>query len=155
MDDILPDPAKGILISSVIDFTIGGFPMSEQALPRDNQSPIRRTTPVANQAHQMTGPEWQAIERDPDFQELVREKRNFIIPATIFFIVYYFTLPILVGYFPDMMDTKVVGNINIAYLFALSEFVIAWIVMWLYVRRAGVFDGMASRIIAKVKGGNA
>ena len=129
--------------------------MSEQALPGDNPGSIRRAMPVANQTHQMTGPEWQAIERDPDFQELVREKRNFIIPATIFFIVYYFTLPVLVGYFPDMMDTKVIGNINIAYLFALSEFVMAWIIMWLYVRRARVFDGMARRIIAKVKGGNA
>jgi uncharacterized membrane protein (DUF485 family) len=129
--------------------------VSEQALPSDNQGPVRRTMPAANQAHQMTSPEWQAIERDPDFQELVREKRNFIIPATIFFIVYYFALPILVGYFPDMMDTKVIGNINIAYLFALSQFVMAWIIMWLYVRRAGVFDDMARRIIAKVKGGNA
>ena len=26
---------------------------------------------------------WEAIENAPDFRELVREKRNFIIPATI------------------------------------------------------------------------
>lgn len=111
--------------------------MNEQALPGNE-----------------VGPQWQTIERDPDFQELVRRKRSFIIPATIFFLVYYFSLPILVGYFPDLMDTKVIGNINLAYLFALSQFVMTWVIMGLYVRRARVFDGLANRILAKVKGGN-
>lgn len=100
------------------------------------------------------GPEWQAIEHSPDFQELVHKKRSFIIPATIFFLVYYFSLPILVGYFPDLMDTKVIGNINLAYLFALSQFVMTWVIMGLYVRRARVFDGLANRILTRVKGGN-
>jgi len=97
--------------------------------------------------------EWHRIETSPEFQQLVAAKRSFIIPATIFFIVYYFALPILVGYFPDLMDTNVIGNINIAYLFALSQFFMAWILMYLYVRRARVFDGMAARIIEKVRGG--
>jgi uncharacterized membrane protein (DUF485 family) len=97
--------------------------------------------------------EWQAIEADADFQQLVAAKRRFIIPATIFFIVYYFALPVLVGYFPDMMDTNVIGNINLAYLFALSQFIMAWTIMYLYVRRARVFDDMASKIVEKVRGG--
>ena len=97
--------------------------------------------------------EWHAIETDADFQQLVAAKRRFIIPATIFFIVYYFALPVLVGYFPDLMDTNVIGNINIAYLFALSQFFMAWILAALYVRRAGAFDKMAAAIIAKVRGG--
>lgn len=97
--------------------------------------------------------EWQAIEADAEFQQLISAKRRFIIPATIFFIVYYFALPILVGYFPDLMDTNVIGNINIAYLFALSQFFMAWILMYLYVRRARVFDQMASRVVEKVRGG--
>ena len=40
-----------------------------------------------------------------DFRALVAAKRRFIVPATIFFIVYYFALPILVGYAPDLMKT--------------------------------------------------
>jgi len=99
--------------------------------------------------------DWQAIERDSDFRELVREKRNFIIPATIFFIVYYFALPILVGYFPDVMDTNVIRHINLAYLFALSQFVMAWVLMALYVQRAGLFDKLAARILQKIRGGKA
>ena len=96
---------------------------------------------------------WDAIENAPDFRELVREKRNFIIPATIFFLVYYFGFLVIVGYFPALVDVNVIGNINIAYLLALSEFFMAWILMYLYVRRAGTFDRLAARILARVKGG--
>ena len=97
--------------------------------------------------------EWQAIEATPEFQELVADKRRFIIPATIFFIVYYFALPISVGYLPDLMDTNVIGNINLAYLFALSQFIMAWVLMYLYIRRARKWDAMAAQIVEKVRGG--
>ncbi len=97
--------------------------------------------------------EWERIEADPQFRELVAAKRSFIVPATIFFIVYYFALPVLVGYFPGLMDRRVIGQINIAYLFALSQFFMAWIIAALYIRRAGAFDKMAAAIISKVRGG--
>jgi len=96
--------------------------------------------------------QWETIESESDFQELVNAKRRFIIPSTIFFIVYYFALPILVGYFPKLMSTNVIGNINIGYLFALSQFFMAWILMAMYVKRAKVFDEMADKILKKVKG---
>ena len=99
--------------------------------------------------------DYERIETDPDFRSLIAAKVTFIVPATIFFLVYYFALPVLVGYFPGFMETKVIGDINLAYLFALSEFVMAWAVMYFYVRRAKVFDAMAAAIVAKLKGGSA
>ncbi len=97
--------------------------------------------------------EWSRVEQDPEFRELVRTKRRFILPATVFFIVYYFALPVLVGYFPERMDADVVGNVNLAYLFALSQFFMAWILMWLYVRRARGFDRRAAGVVARIRGG--
>lgn len=90
---------------------------------------------------------WQKIEADPEFRKLVSAKKRFIIPATIFFIVYYFALPVLVGYFPDFMETNIIGKINLAYLFALSQFFMTWILAYFYVRKAGIFDKMAAKII--------
>jgi uncharacterized membrane protein (DUF485 family) len=89
---------------------------------------------------------WTQIAHSDEFRDLVRIKARFIIPATIFFITYYFALPILVGYFPQLMERKVVGSINLAYLFALSQFFMAWIIMWLYVRHARKFDAMEEEI---------
>jgi uncharacterized membrane protein (DUF485 family) len=101
--------------------------------------------------HHITAEEWQRIEASPEFRQLVAEKRRFILPATVFFIVYYFALPVLVGYFPALMETRVIGKINLAYLFALSQFFMAWALMWMYVRRARRYDVMAGQIVGKVR----
>jgi uncharacterized membrane protein (DUF485 family) len=97
-------------------------------------------------------PDWAAIERTPEFRALVRAKRAFIIPATLFFVAYYFALPALVGYWPDLMSTPVAGRINVAYLFALSQFVMAWALMAAYVRRARRYDRMVETVLQRVTG---
>lgn len=95
-------------------------------------------------------PDWAAIERMPEFRALVRAKRAFIIPACVFFVAYYFALPALVGYWPDLMSTRVAGRINLAYLFALSQFVMAWGLMAAYIRRARIFDRMVDDLLQRV-----
>jgi uncharacterized membrane protein (DUF485 family) len=95
---------------------------------------------------------WSVVEGEPQFRELVAAKRRFIVPATAFFIVYYFALPVLVGYYPEFMDRSVFRNINLAYLFALSQFFMAWVVMWLYVRRARHFDALEHTVVQRHAG---
>lgn len=100
---------------------------------------------------------WDAIANSRQFQDLMATKKVFIIPAFIFFVVYYFALPVLVGYAPNFMATKVIGNVNIAYLFALSQFFVAWIIAGLYVKAADDFDRLSKDIIEKAgdgQGGN-
>jgi uncharacterized membrane protein (DUF485 family) len=96
--------------------------------------------------------DWPAVAADPAFRELVAAKRRFLVPATVFFIVYYFALPVLVGYWPGVMQRDVVGRINLAYLFALSQFAMAWVVMALYVRRARDFDAREHQIVNRHAG---
>lgn len=82
----------------------------------------------------------------PEFRSLVRAKVAFLAPMTLFFIVYYFALPVLVGWFPDLMRRRV-GPVNLAYLFALSQFLMAWAVAYAYLRKAAKFDERAAAII--------
>ncbi|HEU0079839.1 MAG TPA: DUF485 domain-containing protein [Longimicrobiaceae bacterium] len=117
-----------------------------QQPPPDAPEPV----PGAADAH---APDWDAVERDPEFRRLKAEKRRFILPATLFFIAYYFALPVLVGYFPETMGRDVFGEVNLAYLFALSQFFMAWALMWMYVRRARGFDAMAERLAGRITGG--
>ena len=65
----------------------------------------------------------------------------------IFFIVYYFALLVLVGYAREIMEKRVWGAVNFAYLFALSQFFMAWIIAALYIRAAAKFDKMAREVI--------
>ena len=93
--------------------------------------------------------DWERLAATAEFKSLLAAKARFIVPATVFFIAYYFALPLLVGYAPALMAKKVFGVVNVAYLFALSQFFMAWILAWLYVRAAGRFDKLAASVIAK------
>ena len=90
--------------------------------------------------------DWKQVAALEEFKALVRAKRRFIVPATIFFVVYYFALPALVGYARPVMEKPVWGVVNLAYLFALSQFFVAWILAALYMRAAGGFDALSQRI---------
>jgi len=94
---------------------------------------------------------WDRIAASKEFQDLMATKRAFIMPAFVFFVVYYFALPVLVGYAPELMSRKVVGQVNLAYLFALSQFFVAWLIAWLYVKAANSFDRRSQDIVEKAE----
>ena len=94
--------------------------------------------------------DWDRLAASAQFKALLKAKAKFVVPATVFFIAYYFSLPLLVGYAPQLMARKVLGVVNVAYLFALSQFLMAWLIAWAYVRAAGRFDSMARDVLKKV-----
>ena len=113
----------------------------------------RFTHAAPKPSHELTaeeearGVDWQSIAASARFRNLLRAKRRFIVPAVIFFIIYYFALPVLIGYARPFMEKRVWGAVNLAYLFALSQFFMAWIIAALYVRAAARFDKMAREAI--------
>ena len=92
--------------------------------------------------------DWEKLAASERFRSLLKAKKRFIVPAMIFFVVYYFALPALIGYARPFMEKQVLGPINLAYLFALSQFFMAWIIAWLYVRAAARFDSMARDVVS-------
>ncbi len=89
---------------------------------------------------------WEALAAEPEFRALLRARRRFVMPATIFFVVYYLALPISVGFWPAAMSRPVLGPVTAAYCFALSQFAMAWILLALYLRRARRFDIAAAQM---------
>ncbi|MBA2535445.1 MAG: DUF485 domain-containing protein [Rubrobacter sp.] len=88
--------------------------------------------------------EWVRVERTSAFKELISAKRAFIIPATIFFMVFYFGLPFLAA-FTTVLNVKVIGSLTLAYIYALAQFAMTWILMHLYVSRANKWDDLVDR----------
>jgi uncharacterized membrane protein (DUF485 family) len=88
--------------------------------------------------------EWVRVERTPAFIELIRSKRAFIIPATIFFMIFYFGLPFLAA-FTTVLNVKVLGPLTLAYVYAFAQFAMTWIIMHLYVSRANRWDDLVER----------
>lgn len=106
-------------------------------------------------AHEQTADEdadvvdWDRVAAMEQFKALLKTKIAFIVPATLFFVVYYFALPVLVGWFPELMEKRI-GPVNLAYVFALSQFFMAWTVAFVYLRKAAKFDEEARQIIARL-----
>jgi uncharacterized membrane protein (DUF485 family) len=89
---------------------------------------------------------WDELAAEPEFRALLRSRRRFIIPATLFFIAYYLALPVSVGFFPSVMSRPVWGPVSIACCFGLSQFAMAWLLLALYLIRARQFDLRAAQI---------
>ena len=94
-----------------------------------------------------SAPDWEKLEAKPEFRALLARKARFILAATVFFVVYYFALLLLVGWFPEVMKKEILGRLNLAYLFALSQFFMAWGIAWLYTRKAAEWDRAAAEIV--------
>src|SRR5215218_9754363 len=88
--------------------------------------------------------EWVRVERTSAFRELTQKQKAFILPATIFFLVFYFGLPFLTA-FTTVLDVNVIGAINLAYVYAFAQFAMTWILMHLYVSRAHGWDDLVDR----------
>ena len=76
------------------------------------------------------------VQLSPDFSELRRRFRRFVFPMTGLFLAWYFLYVLLAAYAPDFMSHKVAGNINVALLFGLGQFVSTFAITMIYVRWA-------------------
>lgn len=92
--------------------------------------------------------DYSAIASSPSFQNLIRQKKKFLLPMSIFFLVFYFTLPIMTSY-STILNTNAVGGISWAWIFAFSQFVMTWMLCILYSRKAIKFDEIADHVITQ------
>jgi len=99
--------------------------------------------------------DWERIERSPEFQELVRKRRSFVLPATIFFLAYYMGFILLTGYAEDFMASSVYEGLTVGYCLALTQFVMVFALGIMYLRRADRdYDPLAQRVVDMAEGGD-
>src|ERR1044072_6148692 len=104
----------------------------------------------------MAGPtyDWEGIEHSPEFQELVRKRRSFVLPATVFFLAYYMGFILLAGYAKDFMASSVYEGLTVGYCLALTQFVMVFVLGVMYLRRADrEYDPLAARVVQMAEEG--
>lgn len=84
--------------------------------------------------------------RSEIFRQLIREKKRFILPATLFFLIFYFALPLGITWFPQFMNRPVYHFLTYAWVLAIMQFVMVWTIGFLYYRKAKSFDQKAEEI---------
>ena len=104
------------------------------------RSPSRRSGPSEHEVYLR-------ISGESDFAELRRRYRRFAFPATIGFMVWYITYVVCNNWARDFMDTKVVGNINVALVFGLLQFLSTFLIAYFYSRHATkALDPLATKL---------
>ena len=94
--------------------------------------------------------DWEAIEESPEFQELVRTRRSFVVPATIFFLTWYMGFVVLAAYAEDFMSERVYQGLTVGYCLALTQFVMVLVLGIMYLRRSDrVYDPLAAKAIER------
>jgi len=92
--------------------------------------------------------DYTAIVQSSSFQKLLKEKRNFLLPFSLFFLAFYFTLPILTAY-TTVLNNPAVGSISWAWVFAAAQFIMTWSLCIIYTKRAAKFDEIVEEIKSK------
>ena len=76
--------------------------------------------------------DYERIAATAEFSELRRRYRGFVFPATAAFLTWYLLYVVMSMWASDFMGTKVVGNINVALVFGLLQFLTTFLLAWLY-----------------------
>jgi len=79
-------------------------------------------------------PVYDRLHESPDFTELKRRYQRFVFPATFAFLSWYLLYVLMCNWAPDFMGTKLWGNINVALVFGLLQFVSTFLIAYLYAR---------------------
>ena len=74
------------------------------------------------------------VQKSPEFQDLRKRYRGFVIPATVAFLAWYLLYVVMSNWAGGFMATQVVGHINVALVFGLLQFVTTFGLAYMYSR---------------------
>ncbi|MCX4574099.1 DUF485 domain-containing protein [Streptomyces sp. NBC_01571] len=98
--------------------------------------------------------EFAEVQQSAEFAELRRSHRSFAFPLTVGFIAWYLLYVLLSNYAGDFMGTKVAGNVNVALILGLAQFLTTFLIAWWYSRHAAAqLDPKAEAIKSRMEGG--
>jgi len=82
------------------------------------------------------GPDFVTIQRSPEFSGLRSRFRRFVFPMSLAFVVWYLGYVLLAAYAHDFMSIKVFGEVNVAIILGVLQFVSTAAITAAYLRFA-------------------
>ncbi|MDQ1020638.1 DUF485 domain-containing protein [Streptomyces afghaniensis] len=111
--------------------------------------------PPSKEQHKLPSPEeFSEVQESAEFGELRRSYRSFAFPLTVAFIAWYLLYVLLSNYAGGFMGTKLFGNINVALILGVAQFITTFLIAWWYSRHAAAkLDPKAEAIKSRMEGG--
>jgi uncharacterized membrane protein (DUF485 family) len=99
-------------------------------------------------------PIYDQLHDSPDFIELRKRYRGFVIPATVAFLTWYLLYVFMSNWATGFMNIQLIGNINVALVFGLLQFVTTFLLAWVYARFSNArLDPLARKLEDEYTGG--
>ncbi|MEU0686522.1 DUF485 domain-containing protein [Streptomyces uncialis] len=93
------------------------------------------------------------VQRSAEFAELRHSYRSFAFPLTVAFIAWYLLYVLLSNYAGAFMGTRLFGNINVALVLGLAQFLTTFLIAWWYSHHAAAkLDPKAKAIKDRMEG---
>lgn len=110
--------------------------------------PPSKTEPALPSAEEFT-----AVQDSAEFRELRRSYRSFAFPLTVAFIAWYLVYVLLSNYAGGFMGARLFGNVNVALVLGLAQFLTTFLIAWWYSRHAAAeLDPKAQAIKSRMEG---
>lgn len=104
---------------------------------------------MENQVHSEI---WAKTQNSEEFIAHRKRYRSFAFPVAVGFLVWYFAFIFLATFARDFMTIFIFGNINVALVLAVAQFVTTFGLAWLYDRYSTKnLDGPSAELKAKVE----
>ncbi|MFD7923195.1 DUF485 domain-containing protein [Streptomyces sp. NPDC059740] len=92
-------------------------------------------------------------QNSPEFAELRSAHRSFAFPLTVAFVLWYLAYVLLSNYAGPFMATKLFGNVNVALVLGLAQFLTTFLIAWWYSHHAATrLDPRAREIRSRLEG---
>jgi uncharacterized membrane protein (DUF485 family) len=123
---------------------VGGLADREPDEPAERADVARRRFPTAPRRVSVrtsneqggTAVDWSAIERSPEFRELVEGRKRFSWTAGAIGMGLGALYVVLAGVAPDLMGTQIIGSISLGYLGGVGLILLTWVITLMYMRRS-------------------
>lgn len=110
------------------------------------------TVPEQERSGPPGGIDYTEVQQSEEFGALRTAHRSFAFPLTVAFVVWYLLYVMLSNYAGGFMGTKVTGNLNVAFVLGLAQFVTTFVIAWWYSRHAAArLDPKAEAIKSRLE----
>lgn len=92
---------------------------------------------------------WGEIAQSEEFRRLVALRRRAMFITLGVFAVLFGTFLVLSGYARPFMRKSVDGGLTVAYVWVLGLTVLAWVLVWAYLRVGGRLEAMAHDMLKR------
>ncbi|MDO9455567.1 DUF485 domain-containing protein [Nocardioides sp.] len=92
-------------------------------------------------------PFYDELHASDDFVELRRRYRGFAVPATVLFLAWFLLYVVLSNWATGFMSHRLFGNINVALVFGLLQFLSTFLIAFVYSRYSTAnLDPLATKL---------